>query len=45
MLRYALDAMKSDPEDPVDLTDEEFREMLCILKTVTDCLHDAKKTR
>jgi hypothetical protein len=45
VFRYILGAMDPDQEAPVELTDDEFWHMLCVLKTVSDCLHDAKKDR
>jgi len=45
VLRYVLGAMEPDQEGGVELTDDEFWHMLCVLGTVSDCLHDAKKDR
>ena len=45
VFRYILGAMDPDQEDAVDLTDDEFWRTLCILQTVSECLHDAQKTR
>jgi hypothetical protein len=47
VFHYILGALSEDQDnnDPVPLTDDEFWHMLCILQTVSDCLHDAKKSR
>jgi hypothetical protein len=46
VLDYILGALDEDEGDePVYLTDDEFWHILCILKTVSDCLHGAKKIR
>ena len=44
-IRYVLDALGPDQEDPMLLTDEEFRQSFSILLTVIRCLHDGQKTR
>jgi hypothetical protein len=41
VLRYILDALTEDDDDPIELSDEEFWHILRVLKTVVDCLHDA----
>ncbi len=40
---YVLDALSEDQDDPVVLDDAEFWHIVRVLKTVTDCLHDAQK--
>jgi hypothetical protein len=45
VFRYIVEAMDEPGGDNVILTDDEFWHMLCILHTVSDCLHEAKKTR
>jgi hypothetical protein len=45
VFRYTLGAMSPDQEDAVELTDDEFWQILCILQTVSDCLHDSQKSR
>ena len=41
VLRYILDALTEEDDDPVELSDEEFWHILRVLKTVVDCLHGA----
>ncbi|HEX2826221.1 MAG TPA: hypothetical protein VHP37_07740 [Burkholderiales bacterium] len=44
-LQYALDALTEDDEDdPVDIDDDEFWHAFRVLKTVIDCMHDARRT-
>jgi hypothetical protein len=43
VFRYIVSAMDPDQAEPVHLADDEFWHMLRVLKTVSDCLHDAKK--
>jgi hypothetical protein len=46
VFRYIVDALTEDAdEDPVSLTDDEFWHIVSIMKTVSDCLHDAQKSR
>jgi hypothetical protein len=40
VLRYILDALTEDDDDPDELSDDEFWHILRVLKTVVDCLHD-----
>ena len=41
VLRYILDALTEQDDDPTELSEEEFWHILRVLKTVVDCLHDA----
>ena len=41
VLRYVIDALTEEGQDPVELSDGEFWHILRVLKTVVDCLHDA----
>jgi hypothetical protein len=45
VFRYLVSAMTEDSDDSVRLADDEFWHILHILKTVSDCLHDAQKAR
>jgi hypothetical protein len=47
VFRYVVEAMDEEDtgSDLVNLTDDEFWHMLCILQTVSDCFHDARKSR
>ncbi len=40
---YILGALSEDHEESVILDDAEFWHIMRVLKTVTDCLHDARK--
>lgn len=45
-LQYVVDALtEADEEDPVDLDDDDFWQVLQVLKTAVDCMHDARRTR
>jgi hypothetical protein len=44
VLRYIAEALtEDDPDDPIDITDAERLHLMRILKTVTDCLHEAAR--
>jgi hypothetical protein len=45
VFRYILGAMRPDQEDAGALSDDEFWHTICVLKTVSDCLHDAQIRR
>lgn len=45
VFRYVLEALGPDHEDPILLSDDEFRQSLSILATVIACLADGRKTR
>lgn len=41
-LQYVVDALtETDADDPVDFADDDFWQILRILKTLVDCMHDA----
>lgn len=45
-LQYVVDALtEADEDDPVDLEDDDFWQVLQVLKTVVDCMHGAQRTR
>ena len=45
VLQYVIDALtEQDDEDPVDLAELDFWHILQVLKTVADCMHDARTT-
>jgi hypothetical protein len=41
VLRYILEALTEQDDDPAELSDEEFWHIFRVLKTVVDCFHDA----
>jgi hypothetical protein len=43
VFRYLVEAMTEETDDHLVLADDEFWHVLRILKTVSDCLHDAEK--
>jgi hypothetical protein len=44
-LQYVVDALtETDEDDPVDLEDNDFWQVLQVLKTVVDCMRDAQGT-
>ena len=44
-LQYVVDALtETDEDDPVDLEDNDFWQVLQVLKTVVDCMHNAQGT-
>ncbi len=45
VFRYILEALETDPEDHVELSDKEYWHVVAVLLTVMTCLHDAVKTR
>lgn len=46
VVRYIVDAMtETHPDDPISISDEECRHAVQVLKTVSDCLHDAYRAR
>ena len=45
-MQYVIDALtEEDSDDPVRLTDQEFWHVLQVLKTVTDCMHEASRKK
>ena len=45
VLQYVIDALtEEDDDDPVTLTEVEFWQILQVLKTFADCMHDARAT-
>src|SRR5438105_7891733 len=44
VLRYILDALSLEQEDPVELSDEEYWHTLRVLMAVSDCLHGAHRS-
>jgi len=46
VVRYIVDAMtETNPDDPIAISEEECRHAVQVLKTVSDCLHDAYRAR
>jgi hypothetical protein len=44
VVQYIVDALtECDESDPIPMTDEEFWRALQVLKTCSDCMHDAAK--
>jgi hypothetical protein len=44
VLQYIVDALTEEDEtDPISMTDDEFWQILQVLKTVSDCMHDAAR--
>jgi hypothetical protein len=41
IMEYVVDALTEEDGEPIDLSIEEFWHILHVLKTVSDCLHDA----
>jgi hypothetical protein len=45
-MQYVIDALtEENKDDPVPLTDQDFWRVLQVLKTVTDCMHEASRTK
>jgi len=44
VLRYILDALSPDQDEPVELSDEEYWHILRVLMTVSNCLHGAHRS-
>ena len=45
VMQYVVDALTEESDDdPVDLSEDDFWRILQVLKTVTDCMHFARKT-
>lgn len=45
VFNYILGVLRSDQEEPVELSEDEYWHTLRVLKVVSDCLHDAQKSR
>jgi hypothetical protein len=46
VVQYIIDAMTEvSPDDPIAISEEERRKAVQVLKTVSDCLHDAYRVR
>ncbi|MDH4189019.1 MAG: hypothetical protein OEW21_02280 [Betaproteobacteria bacterium] len=44
VMQYVIDAlMEESDDDPVALADDDFWHIVQVLKTVADCLHDARR--
>jgi len=44
VMQYVVDALtEADESDPITMTDEQYWQMLQVLKTSCDCMHDAAK--
>ncbi len=45
-MQYVIDALtEENSDDPVPLIDQDFWRMLQVLKTVTDCMHEAGRIK
>lgn len=46
VMQYVIDALTEETDDdPVALADEDFWYIVQVLKTVTDCMHDAHRAK
>jgi hypothetical protein len=46
VIEYIIDAMtETNPDDPISISEDERRHAVQVLKTVSDCLHDAYRAR
>ena len=46
VMQYVIDALTEENEDdPIPISDNDFWRILHVLKTVTDCMHSAQRTR
>ncbi|OFW19230.1 MAG: hypothetical protein A3H27_14980 [Acidobacteria bacterium RIFCSPLOWO2_02_FULL_59_13] len=46
VMQYVIDALTEENEDdPINVSDDDFWRILHVLKTVSDCMHSAQRTR